>query len=70
MLKQQLKEESDFSIINILNDTANQALQMGLIICHGYHSGKYEILQKTEILLLSPREAQVYLQNLINESEK
>jgi hypothetical protein len=69
MLRQQLKEEGDFATINILNDTANEALQMGLIIGHGYHGEKYEILHKSEVVLLSPKEAQAYLQNLIDESE-
>jgi hypothetical protein len=70
MLRQQIKEEGFLSTINILTETANKAIEMGLIIGHGYHGGKYEILHKTEVVLLTPEEAQAYLQNLIDESEK
>jgi hypothetical protein len=70
MLRQQLREEGEFATINILNDLGNQAVQMGLIIGHGYHGGKYEILCKSEVILLSPQEAQAYLHNLIDKSEQ
>lgn len=70
MLKQQLKEEGEFATVNILNDLGNQALQMGLIVGHGYHGGQYEILCKSEVILLSPQEAQTYLHNLISKFEQ
>ena len=69
MLKQQLKEEGDLIAINLLNELGNRAIEMGLIVGHGYHGGKYEILRKGEIITLTPLEAQTYLQNLIAEPE-
>ena len=70
MLRQQLEQESDLIAINMLNDLGNQAIKMGLIIGHGYHGGKYEILRKCEVITVTPEEAQVYLQNLIAENEQ
>ncbi|MEL6463148.1 MAG: hypothetical protein AAFQ91_33870 [Cyanobacteria bacterium J06621_15] len=70
MLRQQIEQESDLIAINMLNDLGNQAIKMGLIIGHGYHSGKYEILRKNEMINLTPEEAQLYLQNLIAEKEQ
>lgn len=38
---------------------------MGLIAGHGFRGGKYEILQKGQIILLPVREAADYLEQLI-----
>jgi hypothetical protein len=50
---------------NQLHQLGNQAIQQGLIIGHGYHQGQYEILHRTETVLLSPQEAVIYLQELL-----
>ena len=70
MLREQLKQEGDLIGINMLTELGNQAVQLGLIAGHGYHGGKYEILRKGEVILLSPKEASAYLHNLIAELEK
>ena len=70
MFRQQLKEQSDLIAINMLNDLGNQAIKIGLIVGHGYHDGKYEILRKNEIMNLTSEEAQTYLQKLISENEQ
>ncbi len=54
---------------NQLNQLGNRAIALGLIIGHGHHAGKYEILSRQEVLLLSPREAYSYLQALIKQAE-
>ncbi len=70
MLRQQLEQEGDLIAINMLNELGNRAIEMGLIVGHGYHGGKYEILRKGEIISVTPEEAQVYLHNLIAEQEQ
>jgi hypothetical protein len=64
-LKKRLNQELDRMSINQLNELGNQAVHLGLIIGHGYRGGKYEILQKGEALMMTPPEAQSYLENLI-----
>ncbi|MFN6486080.1 MULTISPECIES: hypothetical protein [unclassified Nostoc] len=70
MLREQLEQEYEFATTNMLNEVGNKAIKMGLIVGHGYHKGKYEILQQGKAILLPPKEAFDYLQNLIAELEK
>ena len=55
---------------NQLHDLGNQAIAQGLIIGHGYHQGKYELLHRGEALLLSPPEALSYLRSLMPSAEQ
>lgn len=66
MLRQQLEQESEFVSTNMLTELSNKAVKMGLIAGHGYHGGKYEILRQGKAILLPPKEAFDYLQNLIS----
>lgn len=67
IIRQKLNQELDSISINKLTQLGNQAVQLGLIAGHGYHKGKYEILRQGEALLMSPDEAQSYLEKLIQE---
>jgi hypothetical protein len=64
-LKQQLDLEVESIGINTLTEVGNMAVSMGLIAGHGFRGGKYEILQKGQIILLPVREAADYLEQLI-----
>ena len=64
-LKQRLNMELDAINFNQLHELGNQAIKLGLILGHGFHGGQYEILCRTEVLMLSPKDAQVYLKELI-----
>ncbi len=66
-LKKRLNQEVDMISINQLNELGNRAVELGLIVGHGYRGGKYEVLRKGEALMMSPEEAQSYLENLIKE---
>ncbi|MEQ8976242.1 MAG: hypothetical protein RIE73_38395 [Coleofasciculus sp. C1-SOL-03] len=66
-IRQKLNQELDSISINKLTQLGNQAVQLGLIAGHGYHRGKYEILRQGEALLMSPDEAQGYLEKLIQD---
>ena len=66
-IRQKLNQELDSISINNLTQLGNQAVQLGLIAGHGYHRGKYEILRQGEALLMSPDEAQTYLEKLIQD---
>ncbi|MFP4121730.1 hypothetical protein [Coleofasciculus sp.] len=66
-IRQKLNQELDSISINKLTQLGNQAVQLGLIAGHGYHKGKYEILRQGEALLMSPDQAQTYLEKLIQE---
>lgn len=68
-LKKRLIEEVDMISINKLNELGNRAVELGLIVGHGYRGGKYEILRRGEALMMTPEEAQTYLENLIQEIE-
>lgn len=70
MLREQLEQEYEFVSTNMLTEVGNKAIKMGLIVGHGYYRGKYEILQQGKAILLPPKEAFDYLQNLIAELEK
>lgn len=58
--------EPDLNSLNKLTELGNQAVKLGLIIGHGYHGEKYEILRTEEDLLFSPGEAIEYLEELIS----
>ncbi len=66
-IRQKLNQELDSISINKLTQLGNQAVQLGLIAGHGYHQGNYEILRQGEALLMSPDEAQTYLEKLIQD---
>ena len=67
-LRHKLNMEIDILSCNQLNDLGNRAIQLGLIVGHGYRGGQYELLSKEEVVLLPPDEAQKYLENLIAEA--
>jgi hypothetical protein len=50
---------------NQLHELGNLAIRQGLILGHGYHQGQYEILHKTEAVLLAPQAALAYLKSLL-----
>ena len=66
-IRQKLNQELDAISINKLTQLGNQAVQLGLIAGHGYHKGQYEILRQGRALLMSPDEAQTYLEKLIQD---
>lgn len=66
-LKHQLNQEMESISLNKLTKLGNQAIHLGLIAGHGYRGGRYEILRQGQALLMSPDEAQTYLENLIKE---
>jgi hypothetical protein len=66
-LIKQINQEVDAMSINELHELGNQAISLGLIIGHGYRNNQYEILRRTEAILLSPKEARMYLKNLIDQ---
>ena len=67
LLKQRLNEELEVISFNKLTELGNRAIDLRLIAGHGYRGGKYEILRQGGALLMSPEEAQTYLENLIKE---
>lgn len=66
-IRRQLNQEIDMLSINKLNELGNRAVELGLIIGHGYRGGKYEILRRGEAVMMTPEEAQTYLENLIKD---
>ena len=50
---------------NNLLELGNQAQKMKLIIGHGFHQGKYEVLHLGKALLMTPKEAVAYLRQII-----
>ncbi|MCP2732189.1 hypothetical protein [Limnofasciculus baicalensis] len=50
-----------------MTELGNEAISLGLIAGHGYRGGKYEILRQGKALMMSPDEAQTYLENLIKD---
>lgn len=68
--KQRLNQELENISFNQLNELGNRAVQLGLIIGHGFRGGQYEILSKQEVVLLPPKEAQQYLQTLIDRGNQ
>lgn len=67
LLKQRLNEELEVISFNKLTELGNRAIDLRLIAGHGYRGSKYEILRQGGALLMSPEEAQTYLENLIKE---
>jgi hypothetical protein len=65
-----MTDEADNFDPNQLNALGNRAIALGLIVGHGYHQGKYELLKPGEVLLLSPLEALTYLESLIQSTEQ
>ncbi|MEC4806338.1 MAG: hypothetical protein SAJ12_20725 [Jaaginema sp. PMC 1079.18] len=63
--RQELEQEIDAIGFNRLNQLGNEAVAQKLILGHGHHGGKYEILRRDEVLLLTPAEAQAYLEDLL-----
>lgn len=66
-LKNRLDQEIEVISLNKLTELGNQAISLGLIAGHGYRGGKYEILRQGKALMMSPDEAQTYLENLIKD---
>jgi len=64
--KQRLNQELENIGFNQLNELGNRAVQLGLIIGHGFRGGQYEILSPQEVVLLPPKEAQQYLQDVVD----
>lgn len=50
---------------NRLTRAGNQAQTRGLIDGHGFYQGQYEILRQGQFLLMSPEQAQTYLEELL-----
>jgi hypothetical protein len=67
-LKQRLDLELESISFNQLHELGDRAVQLGLIIGHGFRGGQYEILSREEVILLPPQEAQQYLQTLIDQA--
>ncbi|HAG85289.1 MAG TPA: hypothetical protein DCL61_30125 [Cyanobacteria bacterium UBA12227] len=66
-IKHRLNQEIESIGINKLTQLGNQAISLGLIAGHGYRGGRYEILRQGKALVMSPDEAQTYLEKLIKE---
>lgn len=66
-LKRRLEQEVEMLSYNKLTELGNQAITLKLIAGHGYRGGRYEILRQGKALLMTPEEAQTYLENLIKE---
>jgi hypothetical protein len=56
------------SAINRLTELGNLAVSLKLIGGHGFHQGQYELLRDGKFLLMTPIEAQQYLEKLIAET--
>ncbi|MBK4728876.1 hypothetical protein JJD41_03085 [Oxynema sp. CENA135] len=67
-VKRQLDREIEMLSYNQLTELGNRAVALGLILGHGYRGGKYEILMRDRDLLLSPEEAQPYLEQLLKQN--
>lgn len=67
-LRQKLEREMETLSYNRLHKLGNDAVTAGLIIGHGYRGGKYEILRKDQELLLTPEEAEKYLEDLLKSA--
>ncbi|HBE21812.1 MAG TPA: hypothetical protein DEG17_18235 [Cyanobacteria bacterium UBA11149] len=66
-IKHSLNQEIEILSLNKLTELGNQAIRLKLIAGHGYRGGKYEILRQGKALMMSPEEAQTYLENLIKD---
>ncbi|QUY40560.1 hypothetical protein [Acaryochloris marina] len=52
-----------------LHELGNCAQAAGLIVGHGHHQGKYEILRQGQALMMTPKEAQAFLLELLQSIE-
>ncbi|MBW4472526.1 MAG: hypothetical protein KME45_19455 [Stenomitos rutilans HA7619-LM2] len=68
-LEDQINREIEILSLNQLHELGNQAVKQGLLIGHGHRGGRYELLSKEEVMLLSPQEAQDYLQTLLGQAD-
>jgi hypothetical protein len=53
------------SAINHLTEMGNRAVSLKLIAGHGFHQGQYELLRDGQALLMTPGDAQGYLEELL-----
>ncbi len=67
-IMRQINREVEAMSFNELTELGNKAVSLGLIIGHGYRNNKYEILQRGEAILLTPKEAGAYLKNLLEQA--
>ncbi|MBD1859848.1 hypothetical protein Q2T42_16480 [Leptolyngbya boryana CZ1] len=68
MDEEMMQREVEAMSINRLNELGNRAIQAGLIAGHGYYQGQYELLHQGNSVLLSPEEAENYLENLLHKA--
>lgn len=54
---------------NELHELGNRAQAAGLIVGHGHRQGKYEILRQGQALMMTPKEAQAFLLELLKSIE-
>ena len=66
---EETEADDRFNEINRLNELGNLAVSLKLIGGHGFHGGQYELLHEGKFLLMSPIEAQQFLEQLIAEAE-
>lgn len=68
MFKERMNLELEAISFNKLTELGNRAARLGLISGHGYRKGQYELLQQGQFILLDPKEATLYLENLLKEA--
>jgi hypothetical protein len=68
-LEDQINREIEVLSLNQLHELGNEAVKRGFLIGHGHRGGRYELLKKDEVMLLSPQEAQDYLQILLEQAD-
>lgn len=61
--------ESEALQYNKLHELGNCAQAAVLIVSHGHHQGKYEILRQGQALMMTPKEAQAFLLELLQSIE-
>jgi hypothetical protein len=66
---EECEADQKFNAINRLNELGNLAVSLKLIGGHGFHRGDYELLRDGKFLLMTPTEAQTYLEELIATTE-
>lgn len=68
-LEPRIDLESESRQYNKLHELGNRAQSAGLILGHGHHQGKYEILRQGQALMMTPKEAQAFLLDLLKSIE-
>lgn len=68
-LEPRINLESESLQYNKLHELGNRAQSAGLILGHGHHQGKYEILHQGQARLMTPKEAQAFLLALLQSIE-